>query len=262
MSFFNFSTKYYQQLEKEIIELETIIADSPSGTLKIHKNGNSYKWYKQNANGKRKYLSKSSEPLAIALAVKAYATKRLAFLKREKPAIFAYLKRMEKTIDHSQALLTDSPEYSRLIMLGDVYNNEDIYKWAKDDYERNDSHPEHLNVKTVNGLYVRSKSEAFIALELASSRIPFRYECKLEFDDIVLYPDFTIKSPITGETILWEHLGMLDDNHYLEKALSKIRLYIKNGYIPSVNLIITCETKDKPLDFSTIRNMIAVHLKQ
>ena len=78
-------------------------------------------------------------------------------------------------------------------------------------YEKNPKYPEHLIHKTVSGIYVRSKSESMIALQLYTEKIPFRYECALQLGETTLYPDFTILHPKTGEIFYWEHFGMMDE---------------------------------------------------
>ena len=49
---------------------------------------------------------------------------------------------------------------------------------------------------------------------------------------------------------------MVDDDNYLDGSFSKIRLYIKAGFIPSKNLILTYETREYPLDFSEVQDLI------
>ena len=59
-------------------------------------------------------------------------------------------------------------------------------------------------------LFVRSKSEAFIASSLSDKGIPFRYECAAKIAGTVIYPDFTIRHPLSGKLCLWEHFGLID----------------------------------------------------
>ena len=58
---------------------------------------------------------------------------------------------------------------------------------------------------------LRSKSEAMIEQALFYANIPYRYECKLELDNKILYPDFTMLHPETKEKYYWEHMGMMDN---------------------------------------------------
>ena len=76
--------------------------------------------------------------------------------------------------------------------------------------------------------------------------IPYRYECALELDEFITYPDFTIMHPITVKLFYWEHFGLMDDPHYCQKHFLKLQNYISHGIIPSINLITTYETKSPP----------------
>ena len=90
-------------------------------------------------------------------------------------------------------------------------------------------------------------------------KIPFRYECILQLDDIFIFPDFTIRHPETGEVFYWEHFGMMDNPNYSKKVVSKLQLYISNGIIPSIQLITTYETKDTPLSVELVVEKIVEH---
>lgn len=87
-------------------------------------------------------------------------------------------------------------------------------------------------------------------------KIPFRYECILQLDDIFIFPDFTIRHPETGEVFYWEHFGMMDNPNYSKKVLSKLQLYISNGIIPSIQLITTYETKENPLSSEVVEKIV------
>ena len=140
-------------------------------------------------------------------------------------------------------------------------NNFSLERWKNEEFISNQKYPEHLINKTVNGLMVRSKSEAFIATELVAREIVFRYECLLEIEGRPYYPDFTIIHPVTHEVIIWEHLGLMDKDDYIQKASAKLAVYMRNGIVPGINLIITSETDDRPLDFEMVRKMIEAYLE-
>ena len=103
---------------------------------------------------------------------------------------------------------------------------------------------------------MRSKSEALIDMFLFKNKIPFRYECPLELDNILLYPDFTIRHPTTGKVFYWEHFGLMNQALYRKSACSKLQLYISNGITPSIQLITTYETQEVPLDPETVEKIV------
>ena len=123
-------------------------------------------------------------------------------------------------------------------------------------FDSNPLYPEQCIHKTRAGIFVRSKSESLITMLLHINKIPFRYECALTFEDVTIYPDFTIRHPQTGEYFYWEHFGLMDNPGYCKNALSKLQLYISNGILPSVHLITTYETLEHPLDAEIIENLI------
>ncbi len=46
---------------------------------------------------------------------------------------------------------------------------------------------------------------------------------------------------------------------FARKLANKMRTYINNGFIPGDNLILTYETKDRPLDINYVQNLISFH---
>lgn len=99
-------------------------------------------------------------------------------------------------------------------------------------------------------------------MNLYIEKIAYRYECELKLGNVILYPDFTILHPMTGEEIYWEHFGMMDTQEYRKNAADKINLYVKNGIYPGVRLITTYETQEQPLDTTIVQKLIAYHFKE
>lgn len=54
---------------------------------------------------------------------------------------------------------------------------------------------------------------------------------------------------------------MMDDSSYSHKACLKLKEYILHGIIPSIQLITTYETRDKPLNMEMIEHVIDYHFK-
>lgn len=99
--------------------------------------------------------------------------------------------------------------------------------------------PDGCIYKTDRGEYVRSKSELFIANALYKFGIPYEYE--QEMFDGIMHPDFVIKDNIRGETIIWEHFGMMNDPEYVYQTLKKKKFYKENGFEENINMICTYE---------------------
>ena len=152
-------------------------------------------------------------------------------------------------------LEADSP-YAELLAPYFQLESSDLQSWMESPYEQNKKYPEQKIYGTGAGIRVRSKSESLIVYLLQNYKIPFRYECALDLGQVTVYPDFTVRHPKTGKLFIWEHLGMMGDSTYRRNALSKLQLYMEHGWIPSVNLILTYETKEYPLDMAYVEGLI------
>ena len=79
--------------------------------------------------------------------------------------------------------------------------------------------------ETVDGNYVRSKSEVIICNLLHEAGVSYQYEEKLFYeDDRWIEPDFTIHLP-SGKTVYWEHVGMLGKETYDTNWKRKLDIY-------------------------------------
>lgn len=117
-----------------------------------------------------------------------------------------------------------------------------INEWLEEPYKKNPYPVEGGgNFFSNNGTALRSKSEVLIANQLEKYNIPYRYDSAFTLGGQTKYPDFVIKKPYTGETIIWEHFGALHQPGYEQKMNEKMELYMKHGYIPFENLIYTLE---------------------
>jgi AAA domain/UvrD-like helicase C-terminal domain len=83
--------------------------------------------------------------------------------------------------------------------------------------------------RTTSGVLVRSKNEVIIANLLTQLGVDWTYEEPFPGDDgRIVRPDFTIRTD-AGLTVLWEHLGMLDNLKYRRKWEIKRAWYETNG---------------------------------
>ncbi|WP_260395216.1 ATP-dependent DNA helicase [Phocaeicola vulgatus] len=105
------------------------------------------------------------------------------------------------------------------------------------------------------GLIVRSKSEVIIANMLYERGIDFEYERMIEDNGRRCIPDFTFEDA-SGDTILWEHLGMLDNPAYKESWEKKRDFYKSIGYIEGVNLFTTVDHENGSIDSTEIAAIV------
>ena len=110
--------------------------------------------------------------------------------------------------------------------------------------------------KTLRGELVRSKSEVIIANMLFQSGIFYEYEKDLRIDNIRKIPDFTIDDQDSGETVYWEHCGMMSDPEYKKKWEAKKQFYEEHGIIEGENLIVTYDEQNGSVDSQKIQKYI------
>ena len=117
--------------------------------------------------------------------------------------------------------------------------------------------------RTSKGLAVRSKSELIIAEALTNVGIAFEYEKPLTLGGQTRYPDFTIDDEISGRTIYWEHLGMLERSDYRRSWEKKLAWYRTHGVTPAEEggsvhgtLVTTRELSQSGFDASEVQAVI------
>lgn len=123
---------------------------------------------------------------------------------------------------------------------------------------------EHLIHRTVRGEMVRSKSEVIIANALAARNVDYAYERPLTLDGATKYPDFTVEDMESGETVYWEHCGMLHVPAYRQRWEAKLAWYREHGIrLPDepegVNgrLVITRDQPNGSIDSASIDTLIS-----
>ena len=116
-----------------------------------------------------------------------------------------------------------------------------IEPWLEKSYPKMPFKAEDRKYKTKNGTLLRSKSEYIIANLLEEYGIPYRYEIPMKMGSKIIYPDFVIKHPYTGKTIIWEHFGALHQPKYEASMNEKMKFYLAQGLIPFETIIYTFE---------------------
>ena len=239
----------------EMIEkVNKMLKNAPPGELLVIRHHTNYQYYHR-LPGQRSYISKKKPELAIRLAQKEYdkavLSKALAFQEQ----IDALWHTLEVDFD---GIINQFPEEKKkLIKPYFTSDDEFIREWENMSFDSkliDESTPELFSNR---GEQVRSKSEKIIADRLAELGIPYRYEAPLFLGTMgIVYPDFTLLKVCTREEIYWEHPGMMDDPSYVHKALNKINTYIRNGYIPGKNLLLTFESKAVPLNMRNVESQL------
>lgn len=230
----------------------------PEGKFVCCSTGEQSKWYVSDGHTKE-YIPKSQHKLAEKLAYKRYLELYLDELVSEYKASIRYADSCSK-IKNALDLLIRFPEIKSLTSNYFMPLSEELREWSMETYVTNPYHLENLIHKSCSGNLLRSKSEVIIDMSLFNAKIPYRYECQLVLGKNIVYPDFTLRHPVNGKILYWEHFGQMDNPEYASKACDKIKLYVSCGIIPSINLITTYETKDNPLTSDKVKKIIEEYL--
>ena len=244
-------------------EKEKALKKAPEGSLRICVRGKKAQYYHRNDpkdfNGI--YIPKKDDALAQNLAQKDYDKKVLYAAERELNAITKYL--MSYPAKNVEQIYQDlHRERQKLIVPIMESEEEFVQKWEQVEFQGKGFYETNAEFHTAKGERVRSKSELIIADLLKKENIPYRYECPIYLNGLGrVHPDFTVLNVKERKEIYWEHLGMMDDPVYAEKAIKKIAAYEKNGIFPGENLILTYETRTSPIEQKVVALLIERYLK-
>lgn len=237
----------YEEFCKEIPEL-------PKGAL-IEKRGK-LNWYYRD-NGKQHMYRISEEDIALidSLKKRRYIKKGLRVLRQRIANCKRFLEN-DYYYDPVEMGKSFQKQYKDLQNI-DVFLDMDInpYNWKSENYVHGKMY-EANKIYEAGGLFTRSKSESLIAMRLKEKGFSFRYEPELRLSKGRAFPDFEVLLKRRRRIVYWEHLGMMDDPDYALKALRKIEEYAKNGIYLGYNLVITYETKERPLTVTNIDTII------
>lgn len=243
-------------------EAEKRLEKAPEGKIRIVKHGKGYQFYLRRHGRERSgtYMRASEREKAYSLIQKDYDLSIVKLAKEQKMIIDRFLKKYDP--NKLKSLHASLNEVRKMHLHAFELSDDDyIQQWQSYEYVPKmimEDTPRHF---TSNGERVRSKSEVMIADSLKQVGIPYRYECPLEFRNMTIHPDFTILRVSDRTELYWEHLGMMDDPDYCYKALLRIRQYEDHGIYPGINLILTMETAQIPINVAVIRNMIKMYCK-
>lgn len=253
-----------QYLEKVVKICKKQINKSPEGHLHIINNCGNDQYYiridPKDKNGK--YLKKKEINIAKAIAQKEYfkAVDQTATCELELINKFENKFNKQKCEEIYFNVNTRRQPLITPIMLPD---DEYVRQWESVEYIGKDIKDMSTDFITEKGEKVRSKSELIIANTLYKMGIPYRYEYPIQLKGYyngIAYPDFTVLNVRKRKEIVWEHLGKMGDEGYVEDALYRLDKYEQNGYRLGDDLIITMETVAVPLGVSSIKRTIENYL--
>lgn len=256
-----------ERRKEELLQLknekEHALKGVPKGTVRISCSQNRTQFYYREKKEDRRgnYIPEKELELVKKLAQKEYDQKVLRAVEKE-------LGIVERCMAHYQVtepeMIYENLHEERKKLIIPIRESDEGYikKWEAVKYQGkgfDENMPEYYTVKKER---VRSKSELIIADLLAREGVPYRYESPLHLKGFgQIYPDFMVLNVAKRKEFYWEHLGMMDDPAYVEKAIQKITMYEQNGIYPGERLILTYETRKNPLSQKVVIRMIEHYLK-
>ena len=222
---------------------------------------------KQDANTAT-YLGADRHELIVKLAQKKYYGKLLVAAEKEKEQIGKCLQTLKSGSSVDDVYPSLHKGIRKLVSPMDITDDGYVAKWLKlySSFSRGGGKKDDA-LRTMNGEYVRSKSEVIIADRLAYAGIPYVYEPPLSLEteysvDMYFkrYPDFIVLNKRTRAEYYWEHLGMLDKGKYCVGSQLKMEAYARKGYFPGKNLLITFESGDRPLSTEYVDSLVREYL--
>ena len=249
---------------------EHALKNAPAGSVRIvHRRNKVLQFYRKTAPGDYQgtYMPREDDELARRLIQKDYDQRALEKAKDELRLIQSFQISLQKTSTDTAFAALDETRKT-LVTPATLTDAEYAERWQNQTYRKTKKHEENQKLATDNGELVRSKSEVIITNSLKNNNVPYRYEFPLviereegEEDYCKFYPDFYCLNVRTRQEYAWEHLGMMDDAEYSERAVEKLALYYANGYFPGKNLIITMESRNAPISSREINRIINEYLK-
>lgn len=138
-----------------------------------------------------------------------------------------------------------------------AHRNTNLFEYSVREEKLSVPYVEGLIHKTLSGDIVRSKSEVIIADALYNEKIKFEYEKLKEENGHRCIPDFTFETA-SGDTIIWEHLGMLDNPSYKRSWEKKLEFYNSIGFIEGENLFTTRDHDGGSIDSNEIHDVVEI----
>ncbi len=209
--------------------------------------------YYQYKDKRRVYLGNDKVELRRLLACKEYYKSYLMEFEKLQKVLLNALHKIEALSLKNKAVSKKNKSKRVLITpFRAIDAVGDIWKKTNAGYVNIDTHP----YETKKGDWVRSKSELYIADILFTLGVPYIYEYRIKINGRYFEPDFYILNCVTGEKIIWEHLGLMGDPSYISRNSEKIMDYLSAGYMLGKNLIFTMESDDCRIRTSLIRKMV------
>lgn len=227
-------------------------------------NGKSYYSTYKSARREHKYLGDDRSEEVRNIKELRYLNHYVRRLENNINAVRVSLEQLQRT-DYD-AINESLPKTYRNALIGGAHSSNKATLWKERAENIKERHglfrTQDLKIKVNDGNMVRSKSEAMIYNYLLSAGACFVYELPMSIGGRSISPDFTVLSEKGNKSeIIIEHQGMIADENYRRNFSEKLFLYLRNGYVPGVNVFFTFDDINGGFDISPIRDVVRNHIK-
>ncbi len=234
-----------EEYEQMLAFIEQELKKAPEGRLEVHTSKRGTQYTVANSNGIQ-YLSKADSKRIQTLAQKNYYERALRFLKQNVKRN-RYILQIGKERSLTDINKTMLPARRILIAPLTMSVEDFIREWKGVIYESKAFKENDTEHYAKNGIRVRSKSEVTIVDQLLDYDLAFRYEFPVYLRGYGnIHPDFIVLNKRTGQELIWEHFGKMDDFDYANNMVKRVEAYHYNGYYEGKNFIYTLETSRYP----------------
>ncbi len=245
------------QLEKEAAMREKGFKGLEKGNIRVSKSNGYFQYrFKKEGENKEQYISKIDISRIQLLLQRDYDEKIHKHLKD----MIKRLEKFNKSYDiDSIDTLYESLSDGRRNLINPIRPTKDmiIKEWYTRHPGNLNSHEKKHEFKTTRGECVRSKSEKILADFFHCNNIPYVCEPVIKLKNgRSKYPDFCLLNVNEYKTFYWEHLGKVDDEDYASRNFEKLMDYEESGLIIGQNLIVTMETRERPLDIKLVEKKV------
>lgn len=261
-------------LKKAVNYAKHIINKAPDGILRVSYSHHSEQYYFRTSikDTYGKYIRKKEKKLLHDLAQKDYAIKLLASSQIQLSILQDFTAKYEDNAIFS--IYEELPEArQKLVKPYMLPEKEFVLLWEQppkpiiEDARAGSYFNKSMVANLEDGIYtekgeaVRSKSEKILADRFTTIKIPYHYEKPLYLNGYgYIHPDFTVLNRRTRKEYYWEHMGLMDNEEYCEKAIKKIESMEKNNLFSGESVILTYETKNHPLNIKVVNELIQKYL--
>ena len=242
---------------------ESLFRKTPSGMLRVSKSNGVFQYYfKKDGTASYEYVPSSKREIVKELAQRDYETSLLKKLEENTKNIDRFIKHYRQDPVNN---VYDKLSEGRKMIIDPVMFTDSMYieKWYREHPGNMNPYPEKGIITTERGEVVRSKSEKILADMFNKYGIPYQYEPEIQLKgNKTVYPDFILLDIRKRKTYIWEHLGLAGNEDYAVSNLKKIYLYEKSGYHLGVDLLISEESEEMPLDLQLIKEKIGMYFQE